>query len=210
MAEIVNGARPEGGDRKVFDKVVVESAAAKIGVNPEGGYVSSWKVRNPASGAYDDVLYQGRTQKRTGIPTLFPYYGDADGMRSHGFGRDSVWKLGEPEGNRLTMTLSSSDIAEDARAEYPHAFNAAITVEAGEDGSLTYNLKVLNPGNEPLPISPGLHPYWAVPHGEKGRVKIEGVDGFDASQVDWNTTPPDNVYPYTVKQLLILRKEQSQ
>jgi len=78
--------QPGSPDQQSFDRQIIESKNACIGVNPDGAYVSSWKVKNP-QGQLVDVLYQGKTLRRTGVPLLFPNFGPATGMRQHGFGR---------------------------------------------------------------------------------------------------------------------------
>lgn len=193
-------------DRRVFDRQMIESSNALIGLNPEGGYISSWQARN-SRGEFEDILYVGKTQKRTGIPTLFPYYGEAEGKRAHGFGRDSLWQT-IAEGNKATMRLSSEDIADDVREEFPYPFAAEIVVEAEENGNLLYTLLVQNTGTVNLPLSPGLHPYWAVAHEDKRSIKIQGLPDFDASKVDWDNNPPDNVYPSSGNMTLVTPESQ--
>ena len=202
MTEVGKSVLPRADiDRHAFDVLLAESSNARVGVNPEGGYITSWQVRNP-QGEFEDILYQGSIKKRTGIPTLFPYFGNADGMRSHGFGRDSLWQVVLTESNRITLALGNEDIPEDARLEYPYPFGVEMTVEAEEDGSLLYKLKVMNTGTSNLPISPGLHPYWAIAHKDKAVIQIEGISDFDASQVDWDKQPPDAVYDYRGKTVI--------
>lgn len=202
MSEAVNTPQTPDIDKKVFDKVIIKSPNAEIGVSDEGGYITSWKVRNPQSQALEDVLYVGSEIKRTGIPTLFPNYGEWEGGLTHGFGRNSKWQLEQIGVNKVKMKLSDGDISEEAKAIYSHQFGATITVEAGEDGSLLYLLDVENHGQDALPITPGLHPYWAIPQEDKSKITAEGVNGFDASSVDWDNNPPDTVYDFNGKALV--------
>lgn len=197
MLNALSPAEVQSPDQRKFERLAVKSDKARIGVNPEqGAHVTSWQLKNDA-GEFEDVLYVGSELKRTGIPLLFPYYGDAEGdMRSHGFGRDSKWQ-GSVDGNRILMTLTSEQISDEARQEYPHDFSALVSIEAEEDGSMVYTLNVVNTGNTKLPLSPGLHPYWAVAQGAKTRSSIEGVQGFDASQTDWEHEPPDTPFEYS-------------
>jgi galactose mutarotase-like enzyme len=202
-----------GNDRQSFDKLSLEIGRALIGINPEGGgYVTSWQVKND-EGQYVDVLYQGSRLKRTGIPLLFPYYGDppeqlnpggmaeGEAMPSHGIGRTEAWE-GRVENDHLIMELSSQGISEEARRLFPFSFAAKITVSAEADGSLIYGLEVKNtaqagdPGARNLPLKPGLHPYWAVAHDRKREIEIDGIDGFDARALDWDHEPPDTPYEY--------------
>jgi galactose mutarotase-like enzyme len=172
----------------------IGSEASRITINPAGGYVGSWQVKN-AAGDWVDVLYQGQTQKRSGIPLLFPYFGLAEGMRTHGFGRDSTWRCAA-DGTTATLRLNSGDIDETARQEYPHAFAATVIIQIEADGSLLYHLHVDNTGEQELPLSPGLHPYWAVDHSAKPRINISGIAGFDAASIDWTNAPPDDGFGY--------------
>lgn len=200
---------PQGGsprpdiDKKVFDRVVVESANAKVGINPEGGYVTSWQVRNP-NGEFEDVLYVGSVIRRTGIPILFPNYNKSGGeVPAHGFARNSTWTLEqEPGSNKVVMKLTDGNISDEARAVYPYKFETTITVEAAEDGSLIYGLRVKNLDEKDMPIAPGLHPYWTVPQNDKTQVQVEGIEGFDATKFDWDTNPPDNEYDFNGKAVI--------
>lgn len=194
-------------DQKVFDKIVIESPNARIGVNPEGGYVTSWQVRNP-NGNFEDVLYVGSEIKRTGIPILFPNYNESGGeVPTHGFGRSSLWIVEQELGsNKVVMKLTHEAISDEARAVYPYKFAITITVEATEDGSLLYSLKVKNLDDKALPITPGLHPYWAIPHEEKTLVQTEGIPGFAAASFDWDTNPPDNEYDFNRRAIIRMFK----
>lgn len=186
-------------DQKIFDKVFVESTNAQIGINPEGGYVTSWKVRNPHSGEFEDALYVGSEIKRTGIPILFPNYNESGGnVPTHGFGRASSWDVVQTPGSgKVVMRLGSDSISEEAKAVYPYKFETAIEIEAAEDGSLLYTLKVKNLGEETMPIAPGLHPYFPMIQEEKPNIETEGISEFDAASFDWDKNPPDNEYNFS-------------
>lgn len=196
-------------DQKVFDKIVIESFNARIGVNPEGGYVTSWQVRNP-DGNFEDILYVGSRIKRTGIPILFPNYGNSGGeVTTHGFGRDSIWTTEyTPGSNKAIMTLNTDAISDEAKSTYPYEFETTIEVKVAENGSLLYSLKVKNLGDKDMPITPGLHPYFAIPHGDKTKVETEGIEGFDATSFDWDTNPPDNAYDFSGKAVIKMPKKQ--
>lgn len=197
---------PDTG-KKVFDRIVIESANAKVGVNPEGGYVTSWQVKNPNTGKFDDVLYVGSVIKRTGIPILFPNYNDSgfkdqagEDLMTHGFGRNSIWTIVQVlTSTKVTLTLNQNAISEEARKLYPYNFETSIEVEAAEDGSLLYSLNVKNTDSKPIPIAPGLHPYWAIPHSEKPNIQTEGLAGFNAASIDWDHHPPDTEYDFNGK-----------
>lgn len=182
-----------------FDTVTIQSNNATLGVNPQGGYVTSWKVQNPKTHTEEDILYQGKTIKRGGIPILFPQFSNAKGMRSHGFGRDSLWTVANVSGNHLQMILLSDTLSVDAKKEYPFHFRATIDLTIADTGSFVYALKVENLDEKPLPIAPGLHPYWAVSHSDKAKIEIDGIPDFHADEIDWEKNPPDIGYQYTGK-----------
>jgi galactose mutarotase-like enzyme len=186
-----------------FDEITLTSENIHVGINSHGGYVSSWKIKNSSTGQFEDILYQGKTIKRSGIPILFPQFSKAKNIRQHGFARDSLWRLIKKEKTSATMELSSNDVSPDAKQEYPYPFITHITVELKEN-SVQYTLSVTNPGKSDLPISPGLHPYWAVDHAQKKDVRIDGVPDFNSRTVDWETSPPDIGYSYKEKTVVHL------
>lgn len=187
-------------DQKVYDKIVIESPNSRIGVNPEGGYVTSWQVRNP-NGEFEDVLYVGGEIKRTGIPILFPNYNESGGgVPTHGFGRNSLWTVEQvPVTNKVVMRLTNEVLSGEARAVYPYKFEAMIEAEVAENGSLLYALRVRNLDEKDMPIAPGIHPYWVIPHQDKTRIQTERIPGFDAASFDWDINPPDNEYDFQRK-----------
>lgn len=207
MSEIVPPPKQDL-DRRNFDRISVESPNARVGVNPEGGYVTSWSVRNPRSGLFERVLYLGSELKRTGIPTLFPNYGEGQGVNgedmTHGFGRSSVWTPDQSASasDKIVLRLGDRDISEEAKAKFPFRFATSIEVQAAQDGSLIYSLKVQNQDQIDMPITPGVHPYWAVPQADKQSIQTEGIQGFDAASIDWDTTPPDTVYGFDGRALV--------
>ena len=77
-------------DGSKASEYVLETQHGIVTIDPEGGYVTSWKVKHPHSHEYFDILYRGSTKKRSGIPILFPYFGKSNKTRQHGFGRDST------------------------------------------------------------------------------------------------------------------------
>lgn len=188
--------------KRPFDQEAIYSTNGRVGIHHKGGYLSSWQVMNPKTGLLEDVSYTGSLLKRTGFPILFPYYGKADGMKQHGFGRESSWTISEKEKNAFTMTLTSELISADARLTYEHLFAAQIHVELEEDGSLVYDLHVENTGTAALPITPGLHPYFSLLHSDKKKITIDGIKGFDATKTPWDTIKSEEVFPYTGKTTL--------
>jgi galactose mutarotase-like enzyme len=174
----------------MYDSDYIKNGNAKVGFNPQGGYVTSWKVDTT------DIFYIGSTIKRTGIPILFPYYGKARSTRMHGFGRDSLWRIVEKENSHCVLELSNVDLSEDAKKEYPFQFNTQLSLSLPQPNQLEYALTVLNKSETALPLSPGIHPYWKTSHTNKKNIRITGVEGFSADTIDWDNAPPDDSLPF--------------
>lgn len=185
----------------IFTHHTVISENTRIGINPSGGYVTSWAVRNE-SGNFNENLYKGTTLKRTGIPLLFPNYGTVDNLPNHGFGRDLQWSLETPTTSSAVMRLRTVDLPEPVKEHYPHNFEAAICIQAENTGGLKYSLAVQNLGNTEMPIHPGLHPYWRVNHQDKKLISTEDLPNFDATKIDWENNPPDTAYAFNGKALI--------
>jgi galactose mutarotase-like enzyme len=166
--------------------ITLKQNTSTLTVDLQGGYVDSWIV----SGL--PILYRGSDLKRRGIPILFPYFGKPSAeLPQHGFGRDTLWRCVHVDELSMSMMISEVDIYDAARKYYPYRFEATITLTLIESNILQYTLKVKNTGDTPLPISPGLHPYWSIPQDAKKKLKVDGVTGFDADAVDWENAPPD-------------------
>ncbi len=184
---------PDGSE---FSEIELRAGRSAATVDPAGALLSSWKTGDK------DILYVGSAKKRAGIPLLFPYFGTSKIGRQHGFGRDSLWKTVNQSSDSLTLALTDKDIDQQAKKEYPYEFYAEMSVVLEKDGALTYSLKVKNPSRSPLPISPGLHPYWAIDRKDKNNVKTN-IEGFDAAKIDWENSPPDNDFPFSGRAELI-------
>lgn len=168
-----------------------------IKANPYGGYITSWHVTNPENGKTKEILYQGSSLKRTGIPPLFPCWGDSGtDLRKHGFARDVEWTVIRDSGREISMELDSHNIRDITDKEYPKDF--LVTINAiSENNNLYYLMSVKNRGNENMEIAPAVHPYFNVDHKDKRKIKTEAIKGFDASEFDWDNSPPDNDYRFS-------------
>ena len=177
---------------------VLTSGNTTIGVIADICLVSHFQV-----GAWQ-VLYRPEETgnvKRWGLPLMIPNFSRLkDGVFKekgtslpiHGFGRLLPWTVSEQDSRSLKMQLSSSDAT---RPSYPYEFTFTATVAAGEE-TLTYTLMMENRGNEDMPIAPGFHPYFSVAQQDKARLVVDGLAGFEASAIDWDTNPPDDAYPF--------------
>ncbi|MDQ3239241.1 MAG: hypothetical protein M3P33_01835 [bacterium] len=180
----------------MFDVFYLENKIMRAGVNPHGGYVTSWVMKDSDVTHADQILYIGSSIKRTGIPILFPNFGKSEQLKMHGFGRDCLWKVMGHSDDSVVMELGYIDIPDDCRGVYPYLFLARIIIQISEKCELVYSLEVVNNGDIALPVSPGIHPYWNIQHEDKNKLVINGISGFDSSTIDWDNAPPDNDYEF--------------
>lgn len=167
-----------------------------------GGLISSWQLQHPNTGAPIDILYRGTREGRTGIPTLFPNYGEGD--MYHGFWRDSTCAVTQESSGTGLISLDDAMISADAKRIYPYLFQVRVTVELDTKASMVYTMEVENRETaRPIPITPGLHPYWAIAHTNKRAIKTTGIAGFDAAAVDWDTHPPDTMYNFDTRSEIV-------
>ncbi len=178
-----------------FSTFQIKTESSILGISEQGGYVTEWKVKNLA-GEWTDILYIGTELKRTGIPILFPYYGPSDsGTGQHGFGRNLKWYIVSRTETEAKLEITDADLDPATKLLYPHQFKTTLTLKLLPD-SFEYTLDVENTGTAPLPIAPGLHPYWAVDHTNKSQVTIENYPEIDLTKIDWDTNPPDKEYAF--------------
>ena len=147
-------------------------------VPSRGGMVTGLSVDG------DDVLFldeatllDATKSVRGGIPVLFPFAGRlADDrllgrfpMKQHGFARELPWRVHAADATSVTLSLSASDAT---LAVYPWRFELRFryTLEAR---GLLVQADVTNQGDEPMPIHPGLHPYFRVDAATKADVRVQ-------------------------------------
>ena len=184
-----------------LDPVVLRAGDDSVEVVPaRGALVTALRV-----GAIE-VLYLDRAtladptkNVRGGIPLLFPFAGKlvdetftltGTKMKQHGFGRNRAWSVTARDAASIRMTLAADA---ETRAQWPYAFTAHHTVMAIPRG-LQLELSIVA-GDQPLPISPGWHPYFALAAADKAAVRgdVEGVtpDRFgDDREFDFGVTAP--------------------
>jgi galactose mutarotase-like enzyme len=138
-----------------------------------------------------ETLFDPAKNVRGGVPVLFPFAGRLPGdhfppagttIKQHGFGRNSAWAVAEARDDLLRMTLADSDAT---RAVWPWSFRAEQVVRLGAHG-LSIELTVENRGHAPMPASPGWHPYFNCPTGQKREVRLD-VPGFDPARLTEDT-----------------------
>jgi galactose mutarotase-like enzyme len=168
--------------------LVDHEAKARVVLAPaRGGMVTRFIVRD-TNVLYlaPDTLRDATKNVRGGIPVLFPIAGRlADDkytvggttytMKQHGFARNMPWAIVDQAadqamsgGARLGLALTSNAVT---RAQYPFDFRLALTYVLG-DGRLTVNTRVSNTGEQPMPIHPGLHPYFQLADHQKSAARL--------------------------------------
>jgi galactose mutarotase-like enzyme len=138
-------------------------------VPERGGLVTGWRCRGPWGERevlyFDAERFADPTRSvRGGIPVLFPICGSLPGsaLPQHGFARDLPWQvcaLPDATGVRLTLTETPATLA-----LFPHPFRLELELRP-EPQALAIRARVSHPGGsgeEPLPFSLGLHPYFGV------------------------------------------------
>jgi len=175
----------------------------RIAIDLDGGLLLSWEINGK------EIFYQGSTTRRSGAPILFPFANPLEGgvfnisglpIGQHGFGRDSLWKLKEISEASIIISLSNMDISKEMQTAYPFQFEVIVKVEISMTNKLKYTMEVKNLGDQNLPISPGLHPYFPIQHQHKpdlkiicpsissksGLTEVEADVLFDGKDINWD------------------------
>jgi galactose mutarotase-like enzyme len=171
------------------------ASADRLLVVPErGGLISGWRCNGVERLYLDQQRFADPSQSvRGGIPVLFPICGGLPGdrlpipqaaaaggaltgdqtsypMAQHGFARDLPWQL-DPlaDGRGVQLTLADSEAS---RRHFPFAFRLTLAVRL-EPSALAITATLANTGDQPLPFSLGLHPYFRV--SSLAAARIEGL-----------------------------------
>lgn len=169
-------------------------------VPARGALVTALRIRETNVLYLDRATLDDPTKNvRGGIPLLFPFAGKlvddtfvltGTKMKQHGFGRNRAWSVTERDASSIRMTLAADA---ETRAQWPYAFTADHTVMIVPDG-LQLELTIVA-ADQPLPVSPGWHPYFAIAAADKGAVRgdVAGVtpERFgDAHEFDFGVPAP--------------------
>lgn len=150
-------------------------------VVPErGALVSALAVRGTPV-LYMDAATLADPSKnvRGGIPVLFPFAGKLENkmfqlagtqMEQHGFGRNKPWVVTDTTRSSVRMRLAPD---KQTLAQWPYEFIAdhhVMLVPGGVQLELT-----IVAGREPMPVSPGWHPYFRTTDKSQVRGDVPGV-----------------------------------
>ena len=148
------------------DRITIASATLTAAIDPLGAELVS--LRDSAGAELmtdaDPAFWTGHA------PILFPIVGRLNGdtlrldgadyaMKQHGFARRQPFALVERDAAAALFRLTPT---EETRAQYP--FDFVLEVRFTLTGAtLTIDVRIANPGSEPLPASIGFHPAFAWP-----------------------------------------------
>lgn len=163
-----------------LERFVLHDHAARASVTlapSRGGLVTRFSVGGEPVLFLDDASLRDTTKNvRGGVPVLFPFGGPLAGdrlelsgatMKQHGFARNLAWSA-EAEGASVTMRVLATEAT---KVVYSFDFALVFTV-ALRDGALVLQQRYENRGSAPMPIAPGLHPYFALPDGKKKHARV--------------------------------------
>ncbi len=170
----------EGGPIKKPKIETVESAFGSVSYSPErGGIITSLKFKGIEVLYMDEKTFEDKSVNvKGGIPILFPNAGpipdelkgeSLGGLAQHGFARDSSKWTSEKISNGFVEELVADA---ETKKVFPDDFKLSISGTFENDGSFTIMQSVQNTGTEEMPLSMGLHPYFAVPSSEKPNIKF--------------------------------------
>ncbi len=138
------------------------SGNTKALISRDGGWLTN------LSDLGGDILFpkrqlkapDGTVKTRGGCHVCLPNFGPggASELPQHGFGRTSLWELGDQSDSSVTLTLNGG-------ARGYESLVSTITYELS-DGHIKMTLNVQNIGKKPLRVAPAFHPYFALQSGE--------------------------------------------
>lgn len=138
-----------------------------------GGMVTRFRIGTDDVLFLDQATLRDHTQNvRGGIPILFPFAGrlagdafDLNGQRltlpQHGFARKLPWRIAGTETTDAAAITLVLEHSEATLQVWPFRFRLQFRYELG-DGALTLRERFENFGPGPMPMHPGLHPYFRV------------------------------------------------
>lgn len=149
-----------------------------------GATIVSWKDATGKEKLFlsDKAALDGSKAVRGGIPLVFPVFGKAPdhaataALPQHGFARTSRWEflgrstsegsgtrdgLGGDSSVKLDFGLSQSNLTEESKKAWPHAFGLIYSVTLGREG-LTTSIVVRNEGESAWDFQLLLHTYFRV------------------------------------------------
>lgn len=174
-------------------RLIDREADAEVLVAPvRGGMVTDFRIGDDPILFIDRATLRDHAQNvRGGIPILFPFAGKLTGdsfpidgdrlpMPQHGFARRMPWRIAGVDtqsGAAVSLSLEASDAT---LTMWPFRFRLSFTYSL-RDGVLTIDQRFANQGDRPMPIHPGLHPYFQLeaPHKAAARAVTKATAAID-------------------------------
>ena len=165
-------------------RLVDRQSNAEVLIAPlRGGMVTEFRIGD------DQLLYLDRATLRDhaqnvrgGIPILFPVAGrlgddsfpvgsERVSMSQHGFARRMPWRVSGIDTSSAASLSGTLDATDATLAQWPFRFQVTFEYRLS-GGALAIHQRFTNPGDRPMPIHPGLHPYFRVESGQKNAARV--------------------------------------
>jgi galactose mutarotase-like enzyme len=186
---------------KTGEEIKLFSNGIQAILSTDGGCLQRFII-NAQDILYPETLFQinGQLKKRGGLPILFPWAGALKNLPQHGFGRNLKWKK-LPVSHDLIRKKAVLELTSNKETWqiFSYHFRCQLKVEikdrdrdGGGDGDkakreLFYLLTVFNEDHQVMPISPGLHPYFNIPHSDFALLETN-IDGFEPKNYELEKT----------------------
>ena len=157
---------------------------AEVIVAPvRGGMVTRFRIGDDEILFLDQATLRDHSENvRGGIPVLFPIAGrltndrfDLNGesisMKQHGFVRNIPWRITETDTKDAAAIALAVEHSESTLATWPFRFRLRFRYEL-RDGALIIHQRYENLDDRPMPIHPGLHPYFRVDDWRKREARV--------------------------------------
>jgi len=158
-------------------RILHEKAEAAISLH--GGHVLSFtpKGQDDLIWMSKDAIFNPDKAIRGGVPVCWPWFGRIANP-AHGFARNSTWTLVEHRENENgVMVVLGLETSEETKAIWPCEFEARLTVEIGDQLTITLNAK--NTDNKAWNCSGALHTYLNV-----ADINTTTITGMGSSYID--------------------------
>jgi len=165
-------------------RLIDRETDAEVLIAPlRGGMVTAFRIGD------DQLLYLDRATLRDhaqnvrgGIPILFPVAGrlshdsfpvegERVAMSQHGFARRMPWRVNGIDTSSAASLSLTLDATDTTLAQWPFRFQVTFEYRL-RDGALAIRQRFSNNGDRPMPIHPGLHPYFRVENGQKSTARV--------------------------------------
>jgi galactose mutarotase-like enzyme len=149
----------------------------------QGANLTQWTQNSkPLLLPYDEYPTANGLRPRGGVPVLAPWAGPRTGYDQHGYFRDVPWKLKDLNNGQAIVTYSQGE----ERPDFPFPLSASYMVNLNSKAhKVMMSLRVTNDGEEPMPFTPGFHPYFFLPEADRSLLKTN-INGFNPDIYSWD------------------------